>query len=75
MRSLSQKSIDSSTNDLQLVVEAAAEPLTGEIKVPLSTDALLRMKEVIKSRLDQMDEGFLSSSFAWLRKVSNWVSV
>lgn len=64
-----QKSMDSSNTNLQLLVEAAAEPLTGEIEVPLSPASILRMREAIKSKRDQLDEGFLSSSFAWLRKV------
>ncbi len=56
-----------SSHVLTEVLTAAAED-NGEWELPLSTEKLAAMRQVMEARAESLDEAFLGSAFAWMRK-------
>lgn len=60
-----------SSEVLQRILKAGADENTGEWQVPLQDDKLAAMEVVMEENSDMIDEAFLSSCFAWMKKVSD----
>lgn len=61
--------LDAGASALQAVLTAGADA-AGEWHLPLDSDALTRMRTALNDAGDAVDEAFLSSAFAWMRKAA-----
>lgn len=66
-----EETMDERASDVERVLQAAAEPGSGELLVPLSRDRADAMR-VVLTGLDPatLDEGFLTTVDAWMNKSS-----
>ena len=64
-----EERLDDRAKDVESVVQAAAEPDSGEFLVPLSAERVDAMRDAL-AKLDAsaLDEGFLSTVDAWMNK-------
>lgn len=64
-----EERLDDRAKDVESVVQAAAEPDSGEFLVPLSAERVDAMRDAL-AKLDSaaLDEGFLSTVDAWMNK-------
>jgi hypothetical protein len=67
--STTEDKLDNRAKDIEKVVQAAAEPETGEFLVPLSAERVDAMRQTL-SKIDpaDQDEGFLTTIDAWMNK-------
>jgi hypothetical protein len=80
------RQLSSAGESLQAVLAAGADRKTGEWELPLSTEALLRMRAELNRQYDGKrdasgapvgaapgldEEAFLSNAFSWMRKASD----
>lgn len=59
-----------SSEVLTEVLTAAAED-NGEWELPLRAEKLAAMRQVMQNRAESLDEAFLGSAFAWMRKAKD----
>ncbi|CAM9261394.1 unnamed protein product [Phaeothamnion confervicola] len=65
---VAEKKIDDSASLLNIVVSSCAEPTTGEFLVPLSPERLAALRQSISIHSRSLDEGFLATVQAWMKK-------
>ena len=67
--SVTDSQLDAGGAALQRVLAAGADD-AGEWRLPLDADALARMRAALADAGAAVDEAFLSSAFAWMRKAA-----
>jgi len=67
--STTEKVLDDTALDVENIVKAAAEPLSGEFLVPLLPERIASMREVMDQiESPRLDEGFLTTIDSWMNK-------
>jgi len=68
--STTEDRLDERAKDVEKVLQAAAEPGSGEFLVPLTKERVDAMRLVVTKELDpsDLDEGFLATVDAWMNK-------
>jgi hypothetical protein len=67
--STTEDKLDERAKEVESVVKAAAEPVTGEFLVPLLPERVSSMRDtLLKLDPSSLDEGFLSTLDAWMNK-------
>lgn len=67
--STAEDKLEELTSEVQRILQAAAEPVTGEFLVPLSSERVQGMKEVMEQmESSQLSEGFLATVDSWMNK-------
>eukprot|EP00238_Polyblepharides_amylifera_P013454 CAMPEP_0196586568 /NCGR_PEP_ID=MMETSP1081-20130531/54802_1 /TAXON_ID=36882 /ORGANISM="Pyramimonas amylifera, Strain CCMP720" /LENGTH=287 /DNA_ID=CAMNT_0041908491 /DNA_START=131 /DNA_END=994 /DNA_ORIENTATION=- len=56
---------------LQIICAAAADPVSGELEVPLNYQQICAMRKAMSERSEQMDEAVLAQAYSWIRKSSD----
>ncbi|KAL6776713.1 BAF3 [Auxenochlorella protothecoides x Auxenochlorella symbiontica] len=64
----SESQVQRSSRLLQRVLEAGADGDSGQWQLPLSTDKRQAMRGVMAAHSTQLDEAFVTSAMAWIRK-------
>jgi hypothetical protein len=67
--STTEDKLDERAKEVESVIKAAAEPMTGEFLVPLLPERVSSMRDaLLKLDSSSLDEGFLSTLDAWINK-------
>lgn len=68
--STTEDKLDERAKDVEKILQAASEPVSGEFYVPLSQDRKEAMRLVMTTELDasDLDEGFLATVDSWMNK-------
>jgi hypothetical protein len=65
-----EEKMDSASKLIQEIVASAAEP-NGEFIVPLSSARVQAMRALIQKNLESIDDGLLSTAFAYMKKAGD----
>ncbi|KAI3433341.1 hypothetical protein D9Q98_003159 [Chlorella vulgaris] len=64
----SNEQLSESTSLLQGILQAAADPQTGEWDLPLAPEKLEAMRKVMAAQSEGLDESLLAACYSWMRK-------
>jgi len=68
--STAEDKLEEHAEDVQRILRAASEPISGEFLVPLSAERIKGMKQVMENDMSssQLSEGFLATIDSWMNK-------